>query len=300
MDCFNNIFATCDHCGDTVKKEDAEFVKRDSVRGNNSFLCKKCVKRDFVLPYHYNYPDVKFFGDSKNNSVPYLGIELEVDEGGESDSNVRKIFRYTKNEDLFFYCSHDGSIHDGFEIITQPATLEYHLQYDYNNLFRILRRMGYLSHDTSTCGLHIHFNKSFFGDNEKRYTTRLIYIINRFWEEIQTFSRRNERAMKRYSKKIELHEVRNFYKDKNNNSSHENHYYAINISNEATIEFRMFKGTLNLDTFINTLQFVHNCIMCARNSDIKEIENMSFKDLLTTDSMINYFNRRNGIEGTEE
>lgn len=70
-DCFNNMFTTCDHCGDTVKKEDAEFVKRDSARGNNSFLCKKCAKRDFVLPYHYNYPDIKFFGDSKNNSVPY-------------------------------------------------------------------------------------------------------------------------------------------------------------------------------------------------------------------------------------
>lgn len=292
-DCFEREFTQCGCCQSLVKKENANNITREGY-----FLCSKCNKREFVLPYHRYYPQIEFFG-KKNKSMPYLGVELEIAEGGERNSEAKKVVNILNKESCFAYCSHDSSIDNGFEIITQPATLEYHnsIKHIYKSLFETLLEDGYVSHDNSTCGLHVHFNRNFFEDNEELYITRLLYLVDKFWDNIVIISRRNKRKMT-YTKKIDM-PLQRYIERANKTGCHDYHYYAINLINNNTIEFRMFRGTLNINTFLATLQFVNNCILCAKTKTAQEIQSMTFEELITGKSLKTYWKSRANTPSSE-
>jgi len=284
-DCYRKLYRDCRKCGHSFK--------RDSITSTEE-LCTRCQKRRFILPYHKWYPVVKFYGKDHEKTVPYLGIELEIDDGGQRDENAAIAMDIiNKDDDIFMYCSSDSSISDGFEMITQPATLEYHnsIKGIYSNMFTRLVKLNYCSHDTSTCGMHVHFNRDYYADNEEVYITRLLYLIEKFWDNIIIFSRRNERRLDHFAKKVDR-PLAVYYQEANKSGNHNDHYYSINIANENTIEFRMFKGTMNINTFFATLQFVNNCIVAAKEKTTAEVQAMVFKDLITTREMKKYWKRR--------
>ena len=288
--CFNKYVTRCDKCRRFFFKTEGE-VDRDG-----DSLCPICAKREYILSYHHNYPQVKFYGTSTaKNPQPFLGIELEVGSGGESDAEVKKILPIINKNFLFAYCSHDSSIDNGFEIITQPATLQYHnsIKHVYKQLFETLINDGYTSHDNMTCGFHVHFNRDFYSDNEKLYTTNLIYLVKKWWDNILKISRRNITRLG-YCDKIYT-SPNEYYEARNNRGS--NHGIALNIGNKNTIEFRIFRGTLNVDTFMATLQFVNNCILAAKRS-FEEVQNMKFEELITGRTLKNYWKLHENL-GTE-
>ena len=68
-----------------------------------------------VHDYYYK-PEPIFYGTGSR----YLGVELEIDEGGESHENAGQILRLANSGDELVYCKHDGSLNEGFEIVTHP------------------------------------------------------------------------------------------------------------------------------------------------------------------------------------
>lgn len=281
----------CPHCDNLFTPSSEELS-----------LCPDCAKRNFVLPYHRHQPKLDFCGKTYGNKNPYLGIEIEVDEGGEINENVAEIMPIMNKEKgkFFIYCSHDSSLNDGFEIITQPATLKYHLgvMSGYREIFKNLINKGYQSHNTSTCGIHVHFNRDFYKENETLYITRLLYIVEKFWDDIVIFSRRNQRRIDRYSKKIDC-KADEYIRKWNKSENHDAHYYAVNLANENTIEFRMFRGTLNINSFRAILEFVNSCVKIAKNNTTEEIQRMEFKDILTPFAK-KYYNSRIATRNFDE
>ena len=74
--------------------------------------------------YSYDYrPETIFYEDGPR----YFGVELEIDKGGEIGSNVEQILAVENQKHDFYYFKHDGSLYDGFEIVSNSATEEYHL-----------------------------------------------------------------------------------------------------------------------------------------------------------------------------
>ena len=55
-------------------------------------------------------------------------MELEIDGAGEYGSNAKKLLRIANEEEERIYCKHDGSLEEGFEIVTHPMSLSYQLQ----------------------------------------------------------------------------------------------------------------------------------------------------------------------------
>ena len=293
--CFRERYFVCNRCGEIELIENLET-------GNDYYLCLNCQKRDFVLPYHRYYPTLKFYKTDNKNEIPlYLGVELEIDGAGESDYTVEKINSIMNNNDNFVYCSHDGSLTEGLEIITQPATLKYHksISKKYKKLFEMLKEMGYASDKTTTCGLHVHFNRDFFSDNEELYISKLLYLIDKNWDDVIKFSRRNKHRMDRYAKKLDIPQDE-YIRYSNKKRNHDYHYYAVNLSNINTIEFRMFKGSLNIDTFMATLQFVQSCIMIAKNKSAEEIQHMSFDEIMNSTILKRYWSKRTHTQTFEE
>jgi len=180
------------------------------------------------------------------------------------------------------YCKHDGSIHDGFEIVSHPATLEYHLNcIEWAELMRKALRMGYRSHDTDTCGLHVHVSRAALGDNcteQDETISKILYFIENHWDNIVRFTRRTESNLRRWADRYGMEENAESTYEKAKNDWYR--YRCLNLCNDNTIEFRVFRGTLKYSTFCATLQFVHVlCNMC-KNCTVDEIESANWATLL--------------------
>ena len=85
-------------------------------------------------------------------------------------------------------------------------------------------------------------------------------------------------------------------------------YTCVNITNEDTIEFRIFRGTLKYNTLIATLQMVNRICDLAIFLSVSEIRNLSWPTFVagvTEPELIRYLKERrlyvsDPIESEEE
>ena len=289
----------CMRCHSRYTVEPNEFVCEE-----DAYLCPVCRKRKFITPYHRYRPHLEFFGENSNADDLFYGVELEVDCGGETDSTAADVMDILNDDKLFVYCSHDGSLNNGFEIITQPATLIYHKEFidKYKRAFKHLVALGYRSHDTSTAGIHVHFSRDFYKENEEDNIAKLLYLVEKFWDDIVVFSRRDYRTLERYAKKMDTSSVLkalDFVDSWNKTDDHDGHYYAVNISNPNTIELRFFRGTLNTLTFEAILEFTDSLVRTAKDKSVSELQALTFDDLLTPLCKKYYESRLSSLEFDE-
>ena len=149
--CYDSHYTNCERCGELIDCENAYYLGD----GEDYPYCENCyhiLKNQVIHNYDYR-PETIFYGDGPR----YFGVELEIDKGGEIGSNAEQILTIGNRERDFYYCKHDGSLDDGFEIVSHPATAEYHLtQLPWKAVMAEAVSLGYRSHQACTCGLHIH------------------------------------------------------------------------------------------------------------------------------------------------
>jgi hypothetical protein len=187
-----------------------------------------------------------------------MGVELEVDCGGESSKSAIELCDIANADNERIYIKHDGSLTEGFEIVTHPMSLDYHRNnMPWKPLAKRALELGYLSHKTDTCGLHVHVNRNSLSENyvtQKYKLSKILYIIERFWSEMLLFSRRTEAQIAQWAQRYGYEETPKHIFDKAQESG--NRYRCVNLENEDTFEFRIFRGTLSYNTIIATLEMV--------------------------------------------
>jgi hypothetical protein len=143
--------------------------------------------------------------------------------------------------------------------------------------------MGYRSHQIGTCGLHVHCSKAALGINtieQEEVIARILYFIEKHWNELLIFSRRTESQMNRWA-------ARYGYKDspkemlESAKKTNLGRYTCINLYNPDTIEFRMFRGTLKYQTLIAALQMVHELCNAAIFMSDEEFRSMAWQKFVT-------------------
>jgi formylmethanofuran dehydrogenase subunit E len=274
--CRENYFLICDGCRNYVHERDAHY-NEDSY----SYYCDNCweeIESENRVIYNYNYkPRPVFYGSDDKNAL-FLGVELEVDGGGENNDNAQEIVNIM---DDFIYIKYDGSLDDGFEIVSHPATLEYHRKEAYwDEALQELLRMGYKSHDAETCGLHVHLSRRAFGSSETEQDSnimKLLYIFEKFWPQFVKFSRRTEAQLNRWAARYGLTDPLDELLD---TAKYAGRYHAINLQPYNTIEIRLFRGTLKYNTFIATLEFCQYLYDTVINSSIEELQQMTWRDFI--------------------
>lgn len=233
------------------------------------------------------------------NSPLHLGIELEIDEGGESEEMANFIEEKLGKNNC--YIGHECSLSKGLEIVTHPCSLKYHKQLPYKELFEELINKGYKSQETFTCGFHIHIDRSYLGKNASKIDfnlSKLLYLIEKFWGNVVVVARRDEnRYNQRYRHRFNENEsIFNILKDaKCLIHDSEGKYMCVNLIHENSIELRMFKGTLEYESFIATLEFVSNLVDVAINTPLDYIESVTFKTIINygnTEYLKDYYNDR--------
>lgn len=116
----------------------------------------------------YSYkPEPIFYG---NDSSLFIGVELELDDGGNDRGNARELTNVANAEDEYIYIKSDGSLDDGFEIVTHPMTLQFHKErMPWRELTSSALQLGYVSHKACTCGLHCHILLTDISENKTAF-----------------------------------------------------------------------------------------------------------------------------------
>jgi hypothetical protein len=183
---------------------------------------------------------------SRNNR--FMGVELEVEvRDGSIDDHVEALNAKFNDGEVGkrVYFEADGSLTHGFEIITNPMGLDSH--YDLWSAFnsRDLTR-GMRSHDTSTCGLHVHVSR-------KNMHVMQLNKMNVFLNHPD-----NQELIKAVARRYNVNYAR--IAQKNLATAHKydiERRDALNITNDHTVEFRIFKGTLVYDTLLSAIEFAN-------------------------------------------
>ncbi|WP_165046316.1 amidoligase family protein [Adlercreutzia sp. ZJ138] len=222
----------------------------------------------------------------------YLGVELEMD-CGNAEATAKRISEAYGPQVLYF--KHDGSLDDGCELVTHPMSPEY-MASDagkemWHDICTSALAEGMRSHDTNTCGLHVHVSREFFGKSktsQELTELKLIETVDRLFEPIVIFSRRKRHCIDRWAPKCNApKEDAGWIKKAKRVSSFakRDRYHAVNVTNDATIEFRLFRGTLKPETILATLQFVTGFCYLVKASNPSQMDRYNWYDLC--DAVIN-------------
>ena len=318
--CFDEHTTTCDHCGEVIWANDSicdehmtlcqccfddhyrrcescgRIIHDDDTLWNNDFpYCSSCYDNLDTEIEEYSYkPDPIFYGEGER----FFGVELEIDGAGKDEDNAARIKGQTNGRCEHIYCKSDGSLDDGFELVTHPMTLDYHLHEMYwEDVLHEAVKLGYKSHMTSTCGLHVHVNRDALGENrdeQEEVIERILYFVELHWNEIFIFSRRSQHNLNRWAARYGMEKTGKEILDKAKKGNN-GRYAAVNLCPYMTIEFRLFRGTLKLNTLYATLQFVNHIIDIAMGMSEDEIAEQSWSDFvasITEPELIQYLKER--------
>lgn len=286
--CYNNHYTRCEECDSIIHNDDA-------YEYDDGYFCHECYQRirKNAAIHEYSYkPEPIFYGDSNR----YFGVELEIDGAGKDDGYAEELLDIANMREDHIYIKTDGSLDDGMEIVTHPMSLEYHKDFCWEDIMHHAVRLGYRSHQTSTCGLHIHVNRDSLGEyreGQEEVISRILYFVEHHWNEMLKFSRRSEYAMNRWAARYGYENSPKAIMDKAKKNY--GRYVAVNLCNYHTIEFRLFRGTLKYNTLIATLELVNRICDIALSYTDDEMSKLSWSEFvagITEPELIQYLKER--------
>lgn len=304
--CYDRHYLSCARCGRVIHEDDA-YYRDDSDDEPFCCDCHTRYRQSEINDYYYK-PDPIFHGTGPR----YFGVELEIDEAGEDTESAGKLLMIANCKADNLYCKHDGSLDDGFELVTHPMTLAYHLhEMPWEELLHKAASLGYTSHQAKTCGLHIHVNRDAFGATEAAQDAciaRILYFFEKHWDELLKFSRRTQRQLERWAARYGYKEQPKEILEHAKKGGHGGRYTCVNLTNTDTIEFRMFRGTLKLNTLIATLQLVDricDVALCLSDEELKAISWTTFVSGCQAPELVQYLKERrlyvnDAVEAEEE
>lgn len=217
------------------------------------------VHRDYSPPsrvlrrYHTakGNDDYRFIHSSwSQQNHRFFGVELEVEcRKGYPGEYADKLNDALNDGNIGSRCffEEDGSLSNGFEIITQPMGLDSHYEF-WEWLADKSLTTNLRSHDTSTCGLHVHINR----DNiNKMQINKMCVFIH---------SPDNSSLIRAVARRYgvgyaSMHEKK--LGTAHQASRGDPRYEAVNLTNRRTIEMRIFKGTLKHGSMLAALEFTN-------------------------------------------
>ena len=253
--CYEDNFFTCDSCN--------EIYHVDNHDGDG--YCCNCGGESSCL-HSYSYkPCPVFYGESKENL--FFGVELEIESDGNSFEDI------VENLPDFLYAKEDSSMNEGFEIVSHPTSWNWLIENSKQwNKILDLRKEGFKSYNTSTCGMHVHMSKRAFGSLHLYKFLKLFFENQEF---ILTVSRRKKYLLEQYAS-LETDESIVYKAKTKYNDDDKGRYTAVNLRNDETVEVRIFRGTLHPEGFWRNIEFCKAAYDYTKNESIKNINANSF------------------------
>lgn len=295
-----SIFIMCFRCSKVLIKQAPDFVEFKDTAG--SLACHDCYVRwkvgQVIMPHDYRKYHKEITSNDRNirlndsgkrastlrrlcfpsevrSDCRLIGVEIETQFTRKKMRDLeRHILAHQSIEALgneFAFVKHDGSLAGnrkdgsggdfGFEIVSAPADLRTH-RLMWPKLHDMPDFSKLRAWDTLRCGMHVHFEKALLSTLQiGRVLIFVNHPANRSF--MQKVAGRSETNYCRYLNKK--------YRDclTKLEWSDDNRRQAFNVVPEKTVEFRMFRGTVNPRHIIRNIEFcdalLSFCGMSARS-----------------------------------
>jgi hypothetical protein len=262
--CFCSHWRACEGCGDILPVAETSY-------GDNGCYCNSCWDRyegdKSIQSYGYK-PPPKFTG----KGPLFFGFELEI----ENDKGQLDNYEAAESLPEDVYCKSDCSINDGFEIVSHPFSWDAwntpRFQTMIDNILS-LRKDGFRSYNTDTCGFHVHMSKAGLSHLQ-------LYKMMAFFENNETFIRAiARRKQRRFNEWSPLGQHSN---TKHRVQTAKRKYGmpgrgALNTEPQQTVEIRIFRGTLSKTGFRQNIEFCKALADFAKERGIREMTATIFK-----------------------
>jgi hypothetical protein len=217
----------------------------------------------------YSDRAANFLGPFGDIATVRYGIELEVERTGtgRTDSYATKCLEKLGKD--FAIAKHDGSLTDGFELVTAPADLPTH----WNRWTRLLedRPKGLASFKSQTCGMHVHVSRKYHDTKTGLDKPLLSHLqIGKLLVFVNADENRGfitsvaGRTGKRWARRSKKNVSDGAMMD-------DDRYQAINITGQWTIEFRIFRGTLALGAVLKNLEFCAASVEWSKDASMQAL-----------------------------
>ena len=274
-------------------KEDGSLYRRpfsnidnqEEYRLNGTCIQKVVINTDIITEYHSNCKD-NFIGRPYKNM--YVGVEIEVEykDVSAKKTTLRALQSLQKNT-LFrdkFVLERDGSLNNGFELITQPHSLE-----DIKETLKIINEIPNVVAE-DTCGVHVHVSKKDVNADIHCFVFNALGVFNSNW--LTSFS---ERSKFRYCQKFNTVSRNKLTIDSMSWFSYSSDKYGmINLGKESTVEFRLFAGSTDYNRIVACVEFslaytlivkklvneLKEALSCSRNELERKALYLDYKDRL--------------------
>lgn len=284
----NDIYFVCGKCTNAFKNED----KYRGIVPNYGVVCNSCgeknANRNVIMPHNHRVNLGHIVDQEKHlrwfkgervmpNYIRMFGVEVETELNKElclkhnenrrtiaigcvkslgrdfaiikEDGSLTHNGKYNGDREYDPDGTKNGLDYAGFEIVSAPADIHIHRE-KWLKLGECPHHKFLRAWDTETCGLHIHTSRR---ELDAVHIGKVITFVNHpacshFIRKVA--GRSKSKFCKNFNKRISdgLHPEEGDRDEKRR--------VAVNVQNEQTIEFRIFKGTVRPHHIIRNLEFV--------------------------------------------
>lgn len=239
-------------------------------------ICITCANNRVENCHNYTYKPLPRFNVINDESTNlFFGVEVEMGNAKSYRDVMGFISEHISNSKMF-YAKRDASIPAyGCEIVTHPSTLSYHKSElsNWKDMLMGAKKYGLHADNLDKCGVHVHMSRAALTNSQ---CAMMDYFVNNhkdFWKQIA----RRESHYSAYIQKTNDLWGRQI----------SDRHCALNLSNEYTVELRIFKGTIDIGNIYAYLEACHAMInFIYTYHSLKSFEN----DGELINKFVEYFN----------
>jgi len=277
--CIDNCTHSCDYCDELVPDgcecdcddaDNCDMIQSYSTKFHPLFL-HTVTDDGLQLVRNYVY-------EPEFSNVIAMGLEFEMEnmQGDYRTNEIAQLFR-DAYDNHHLMLKQDGSINNGFELVTQPHTLDAFMQHFDWQLIRDAQSKGMRGWDVGSreIGIHIHINRKAFYTkpehgrfNASPHLMAFMYFIYSNVKSITRIAGRNVHyghMSKRY--------LSDAFNCARRGASQYSRTYAVNVMNDATVELRMFRSTMRVERVQAYLQFAEAAVRYTREGRVDKMRN---------------------------
>lgn len=263
-------YVTCEDCGYSAHCDSYAVIWSDY---RDAWYCESCFPGDEdmlpgVYDYHSGHPmGLRFIG----NGRAHFGVEFEL--AGYGDPS----FTLSRMDDKHLAHGEMDSSVDGFEFISQPATLDEWrgaFGLDIMRALEELQREGFSGNDTQ-CGQHVHISRKAF-DNPAHIARFAAFFTLNPTDIVELSGRDSEYHLSNYADVCTMQYgalmegskvgTPGFYRTRALPRM-----AAVNLTNADTVEIRIWAGTDNFEHTLGAIEFIAALVEYTRDMDSTDV-----------------------------
>ena len=279
------------YSSDDDDNDDDDGDNEDDLRTIHNYGFKprpSFMRSDGTHSAYVRYINPAIPGSVRSNSRTTLtmGFELETQYVGDGsfDSEIPRQLLSDVNSfhESDIYLKEDGSVYNGFEIVSHPGELDYFMNHFKWKGIEKLARKDFQAWKRTCCGLHVHVAKSAFADTAHKF--KFIAFVYKNRAEMVQLSGRESHDYASYDLKRFLNSHRDWVDDNGKlvratnlikmakgEDVNQSRGVAVNIQPEHTIELRLFRPSLKTETVKVALQFCDALFNYSENITTQDI-----------------------------